>query len=32
MFVSWTHVEDGDDGGVVPANDGWNVLGLGDLR
>lgn len=27
-----THIEDGDDGGVVPADDGGNVLGLGDLR
>lgn len=27
-----THIEDGDDGGVVPADDGGDVLGLGDLR
>lgn len=27
-----THVEDGDDGRVVPADDGGNVLGLGNLR
>lgn len=29
---SLTHVEDGDDGGVVSADDGGNVLGLGNLR
>lgn len=27
-----THIEDGDDGGVVPADYGGNVLRLGDLR
>lgn len=32
VFKRWTHVEDGDDGGVVPADYGGNVLRLGDLR
>lgn len=32
VSVHSTHIEDGNDGGVVPTDYGGNVLGLGDLR
>lgn len=31
MSMCSTHIEDGDDGGVIPADYSGNVLRLGDL-
>lgn len=31
VFQRLTHIEDGDDGGVIPTNDSGNILRLRDL-
>lgn len=30
-LMAATHIKNGDDGGVVPTNDVWNIFGLWDL-
>lgn len=31
ILMAATHIKNGDDGGVVPTNDVWNIFGLWDL-